>query len=88
MNEQLNQLEQSVSKILECYRALKVENEALKAAVENARAEAQNIQAERDQLKSAQAAFEAEKAAREAQQAELAHRLDAIIGALQSGTEH
>lgn len=86
MNEQLEQLEQSVSKILEGFRALQVENEALKAALETAKAETLAAQTERDQLKNAQVAFEAEKASREAQQAELAHRLDAIIGALQTGT--
>lgn len=88
MNEQLEQLEQSVSRILEEFRALKVENDALKAALESAKAETAAAQAECDQLKNAQADFESQKAAREAQQAEFAHRLDAIIGALQSGSNH
>ena len=53
MNEQLEQLEQSVSRILEEYRALKVENDTLKAALESSRAETLAAKAECDQLKNA-----------------------------------
>ena len=85
MNEQLEQLEQSVSRILEEYRALKVENDTLKSALESSRAETLAAKAECEQLKNTQSQFESQKAESEAKQAEFAQRLDAVIGALQSG---